>query len=118
MIRTAAPGPNGDPSVRLSDRVASITTSGPIWRTCTFCAGRDRTRTGGSGGPFLPQPDAAAARRAHRTARGRSARTAGRGAEGTLQDVTAQVLVLHDVGQHPADVGGGDRDLPLRHFGG
>src|SRR2546425_8956013 len=88
MIRTAAPGPSGDPSVRLSDRVASITTSGPIWRTCTFCAGRGRTRTGGSGGPFLPPPHATAARKAHKTAPGRVPRGAGRGGGGTVHEVT------------------------------
>src|SRR3989442_4165324 len=112
MTCTAAPGPSGDPSVRLSDRVASITISGPSWRTCTFCAGRGRMRTGGRGGPFLPQPDAAAApaaRRTHRAAPSRNAPEAWRGAaEGTLQEVAGHVPGPYHGRPRPSDVGGVD----------
>src|SRR5437867_11536859 len=79
-------------------------------------------RSGARGGPFLPQPaaySAAAATSTRQTGgRGRDAGNAERVTGGTLEDVPAQVLVLHDVGQHPADVDGIDRDFSVRHLGG
>src|SRR5207247_10605867 len=111
-MRTVAPGPSGVPSDRDRDRFASTTMSPPTWRTWTFCAGRGRMRTGAWGGPFLPQPaprSAAARPSATDIPRRRAARRAGRRETGTLQDVAAQVLVLHDVGQHSADIVGVDR---------
>src|SRR5262245_16942751 len=120
MTWTTAPAPRGEPSVRLSDTAASSTTSEPTWRTWTFCAGRGRMRRGASGGPFLPQPRPAAIRdtRTHGRSRFRGFRDPGRRTAGTLQDVAAQILVLHDVDQHPPDIGVVDRDLSLRHLGG
>src|SRR6266571_1509287 len=100
-IRTVALGPSGVPSDRDRDRLASTTMSVPTWWTRMFCAGRGRMRTGGWGGPFLPQPaprSDAASPRATGIPRRRGTRRAGRRETGTLQDVAAQVLVLHDVG--------------------
>src|SRR5213593_3948415 len=110
-MRTIVPSPSGLPSVLLCGRTALRTTSAPICRIRTSRAGPGRTRMGASGGPFFPQPASVRARQP-------SMRSDRRAGVVTSQDVTAEILVPDDVGEHATDIVGVDRDLPLRHVGG
>src|SRR5262245_15351586 len=113
--RAKAPGPRGAPSLRTRFSVVLRTTSLPICRTRSTPGGTGVVRNGAIGGPFLPQPAASSpvpsAARAHAARRRR--RPAPRTME--LEDVTAEILILDDVGEHPVDIGPIDGDLSLRH---
>src|SRR5262245_53787212 len=93
---TLPPAPSGVPSVRLPCRGAGRTTSVPICRVRPAPGAAGVTRSGGSGGPFLPH---AGRRTASATPSAAAARPR------RLEDVPAEVIVPDDVGQHAVHVG-------------
>src|SRR5207247_8180131 len=56
--RTSTMGASGPPSWLLLGRIPVTTTDLPSWRAETAVIRSGPRRSGGSGGPFFPQPDA------------------------------------------------------------
>src|SRR4051812_5440573 len=92
----------------------------PCWETVRSLAGAGTKRSGGSGGPFLPQPAtrAAAPSRASRKSRPMNGWGTRRPAPEDSEDIAREILVLNDALQGAEDILGIHLEGHPRHLGG